>query len=579
MEYVGNIDAVFHRKSDEPITLYDVSYLPGLRLCFFSFHKAQQTHVIILDAVGAHIVGKNITFPFEKSGSYLRASRLAPGTVGATARMSQALASQISTPLRSYVPSCPPSVPNSSRFSGASNVSKTDAAYDDLLEPIPSPPISSVLVEIEFGRRPRFEPDCSLAAAVLDPAMLKHGKVVDVNHLHSSLAHAHASVLQATVRQHGFRLTGGLVICSACSMAKGNRAPTANHTTVRAKRPIELVHNDTEGPFPASLGGSRYVIMFVDSASRLQRPYGTRDKSAAAILVVVKRFIANMGVPRAFRSGNGAEYINHSFVEHCNNLGIRRESMATYTPQQNGPVESALGRAYKAEHAARLGVSNIYPDTRLVEVKGSTNAAATSLWMESQLWASKCFNRAATVVNGGRLSLHEIFYGSCPLLPLMPFFQLAYHRAPRQSKSDLPARLYCFLNFGYNHGHDCHKLLDAETGKIVSSRDVKCHHSEAPLILPATGVGNPPAVPPEDIYVSMPTPVPIVAAPAPAPVPPAPAPAPTPTPVPAPAQTPASTTPPPPTCNESFYVCGGRGYDDSVRVEVTKTAPSGDRTA
>ena len=103
-------------------------------------------------------------------------------------------------------------------------------------------------------------------------------------------------------------------------MAKGNRAPTAHHTTARAKRPMELVHIDTTGPFPASLRGSWYVVMFLDSASRLQRPYGTRDKSAAAILAVVKRVITNMGVPRAFRSDNEAEYTNHSFVEYCNNI-------------------------------------------------------------------------------------------------------------------------------------------------------------------------------------------------------------------------------------------------------------------
>ena len=102
--------------------------------------------------------------------------------------------------------------------------------------------------------------------------------------------------------QHCFRLTGGLVSCSACSMAKGNRAPPAHHTTARAKRSMELVHIDTAGPFPASLGGSRYVVMFVNSASRLQRPYGTRDKNAVAILAVVKRFIADM---REFHEPSG----------------------------------------------------------------------------------------------------------------------------------------------------------------------------------------------------------------------------------------------------------------------------------
>ena len=85
-----------------------------------------------------------------------------------------------------------------------------------------------------------------------------------------------------------------------------------------------------------------------------------------------------------------------------------------------------------------------------------------------------------------------------------------------------------FLNFGYNHGRDYYKLLDAETGKVVFSRDATWHHPEAPLILPATAAGNPPAAPPEDIYVPMPTPVPSVA-------------------VPSPALAPAATLPPPPT--------------------------------
>ena len=135
----------------------------------------------ILDEARAHIVWKNLTFPCEKSGSYLRASRLTPGTVEAKPRTNRALASQISAPLSSCVPSCPPSVPNSTRFSGASKVSGTDAVYDDLLEPIPSPPVSSVLGEIEFGRKPLFESDCSLAAAALNPGMLKSGKVMRLN--------------------------------------------------------------------------------------------------------------------------------------------------------------------------------------------------------------------------------------------------------------------------------------------------------------------------------------------------------------------------------------------------------------
>ena len=73
--------------------------------------------------------------------------------------------------------------------------------------------------------------------------------------------------------------------------------------------------------------------MFVDSASRLQRLYGVREKSAAAILSLVKRSMADMGVPRAVRTDNGTEYSNSMFVDFCNGLGIRRDCTAPYTPQ------------------------------------------------------------------------------------------------------------------------------------------------------------------------------------------------------------------------------------------------------
>ena len=149
--------------------------------------------------------------------------------------------------------------------------------------------------------------------------------------------------------------------------------------------------------------------MFVDSASRLQQPYGVRDKSAAAILSVVKHFVADMGVPRTFRTDNGTEYSNSMFVDFCDGRGIRREFTAPYTPQQNGPVESAISRAFKPGHAARLGVPQLYPDIRLGEIRGCTDAAGTRLWLESLLWASECYNRAATSVNDEWLSPHEIF--------------------------------------------------------------------------------------------------------------------------------------------------------------------------
>ena len=70
-----------------------------------------------------------------------------------------------------------------------------------------------------------------------------------------------------------------------------------------------------------------------DSTSRSQLPYGARDKSVSALLGVVKHFVADTRVPRAFMTDNGAEYTNSTFVDYCNGLEIRRELTGPYTPR------------------------------------------------------------------------------------------------------------------------------------------------------------------------------------------------------------------------------------------------------
>ena len=153
-----------------------------------------------------------------------------------------------------------------------------------VLEPTPFPPFSSVLGEIKFVGKTPSRPECRIgtppAATALTLGLLKHGKKIGINHLHVFLAYAHACVLKATTKQHGIRLTGELVSCSACFRAQDNRAPTPHNAMRRVTQPLVLIHIDTAGRYPSSLGGSGYVVMFVASASRLQRPYGARAKRA-----------------------------------------------------------------------------------------------------------------------------------------------------------------------------------------------------------------------------------------------------------------------------------------------------------
>ena len=343
VQIVGKLDLVFHSRTDFPVTLHDVSFVLDLGFNLFSFPVVQEKHEIILNKTGAHLLDGRLVFP--RTPSHRSDGPPSP------------------LPYSSVAP------PVAHQKYGVSRSCRTSNA---------GARIGGKSSGVAWGTGGESESVLSghagMAAAVLPPGgvfMNKNNKnMVDNNHFHVSLAHAHSSVLKATALQHCIQLVGELAPCSGCSMAKGIRAPTPHHTTSWAAAPIDMVHIDTAGPFQELLGGSRYVVMFVDSASRFQRPYGTRDKSASAILSVVQRLVADMGVPRAFRTENGAEYTNSTFVEYCKSLRIHRELTAPYTPQQNGPVESGLSRAIKAAHAAQIEATRLFPDVHLERLKG-----------------------------------------------------------------------------------------------------------------------------------------------------------------------------------------------------------------
>ena len=83
VEYIGNMDVIFHRKTDQRSTLIDVAYGPGLGFNLYSLHAVRITYLKVSDASGTHIIGGNLTFSRSSSGLYLRATRLPAGTVGA----------------------------------------------------------------------------------------------------------------------------------------------------------------------------------------------------------------------------------------------------------------------------------------------------------------------------------------------------------------------------------------------------------------------------------------------------------------------------------------------------------------
>ena len=89
VQFVGKLDLVFHSRTDHPVTIHDVSFVPDLGFNLLSFHVVQEEHEIILNKTGAHLLNGRLVFPRRRNGSSLRATRVMPG---AHASASNALA-------------------------------------------------------------------------------------------------------------------------------------------------------------------------------------------------------------------------------------------------------------------------------------------------------------------------------------------------------------------------------------------------------------------------------------------------------------------------------------------------------
>ena len=111
----------------------------------------------------------------------------------------------------------------------------------------------------------------------------------------------------------------------------------------RSSAILDLVHSDLCGPMQtATPGGKKYFLTFVDDYSRYTTVYLLSHKSEALasfdkyLKIRSNKFGKTVNV---LKTDRGGEYINKSFHDLTNRLGIQVQLTAPYTPQQNGVAE------------------------------------------------------------------------------------------------------------------------------------------------------------------------------------------------------------------------------------------------
>ncbi|WVZ80771.1 hypothetical protein U9M48_028224, partial [Paspalum notatum var. saurae] len=132
-------------------------------------------------------------------------------------------------------------------------------------------------------------------------------------------------------------------LCSACQAGKQVANTHPSKTFMSTSRPLELLHMDLFGPTTyTSIGSNNYGFVIADDFSRYTWVYFLEDKTEVAH--VFSKFAKraqnefNTSIVK-IRSDNGREFDNTNIEEYCDEVGIKHEFSATYTPQQNGVVE------------------------------------------------------------------------------------------------------------------------------------------------------------------------------------------------------------------------------------------------
>jgi hypothetical protein len=131
-------------------------------------------------------------------------------------------------------------------------------------------------------------------------------------------------------------------VCNGCAQGKNIKNPFLKSDS-KAKGFLELIHSYVCGPMPStSISGYVYYVSFIDDYSLKTWVYFLNSKDEVfGKFKEFKALIENLSERKikTLRSYNGGEYTSKEFVNFCKYVGIKRELITPYNPQQNGVVE------------------------------------------------------------------------------------------------------------------------------------------------------------------------------------------------------------------------------------------------
>ena len=245
--------------------------------------------------------------------------------------------------------------------------------------------------------------------------------------------------------------------CDTCVRCNLNRKPFSP-TTSRTSTPLKLVHSDVCGPLERAIGGGRYMLLFVDDATRKTDGYILNNKSEALSRFKEWRALVEKETGRQIkriRTDGGGEYTSNAFATYLAKEGIVKETTTPYTPQSNGVVE-------RANRTIMQCVRSMLDDAGL----------SKQYWALAVQAAIYIKNRTPTrsVV---KMTPYEAWTGRKPSLGHFRVFGcLAFVHIPEERRKKLDYRAVPGIFVGYCTTNKQYLVYDPINRKLIRSRDV-----------------------------------------------------------------------------------------------------------
>ena len=304
---------------------------------------------------------------------------------------------------------------------------------------------------------------CSLSANQISQFQLPHNCKLRTL-WHARLGHKDASAVMSRLSKEPL-VTGLPVslipcsecppVCEACIQGKQTRPPFGQSSRP-AQTVLERIHVDTVGELPVTaVTGEKYWVTVVDEYTHYVAaiPVKTKAEIPRRLKDLLLFWENQSGYSiKCVRSDRGTEFLNQEFKTFCSAQGIKMETSAPGTPQQNGVAER-MNRTLK-EHVKSL----------LAHV-----TAKQSLWREALQAAVIHYNLGP--VTGRSVTPYECFTGTKPSVAVLrswgckAFLLLQPGKTTATGPRSVPV-----MFVGYELGSKAYRVFNGTAIKV--SRDI-----------------------------------------------------------------------------------------------------------